>query len=517
MRPWFAPAHFAVSAVLLIWNIVLAGRIARVRNSPPPIIILTALGGLLLAPALLVAVATTSALTGRAILSIAWLWPAVLVMFAAQAIYALVRRLVSPLLAVPIALYDVLLALAAIGRYAISLGGAPVDALLALDAAHASALAIGASPVALWSPFYVNVPLFAPAFPALRRATAPFRIVLAVIAAGWSLLILLELPLGIFAADSYARFAGERLQERPGGDFVVGVKLFPDLGGAPPSVAVRNDVALADTLDVDVVEVALAPSAVTYQALDSIAHTLDNMRRDSTALIVSLIYPGDPVPGLRTRPLDVRARLHAIDRIARRLHPDILLPADAPYGSGRRAVGRLPVQVWRDYFVAAAHAAHRIDRRIRIGIAASTYDVRDSTLYAWAAAPGSPVDVLGFELFPSRTGARGIDAAMRAADRWMRATPSTKDQWVFAADGFPLAHGLESQSDALWGALAWATSRPRIKGFVVAESGDYGTTLGLRAPSGDLRPATFAVMRAINGLHENAPEQPAGAAAAPPP
>lgn len=517
MRPWLAPVHFAVSAILIIWNVVLAGRIARVRNSRPALIILTALGGLLLAPAIVVALATTSALTGRAVLSIAWLWPAVLVMFAAQAIYALVRRLVSPLLAVPIALYDVLLALAAIARYAIQLGGAPVDALLALDAAHASALAIGASPTALWSPFYLNVPLFAPAFPALRRATAPFRGVLAVIAAAWALLILAELPRAIFAADSYGRFAGERLQERPQGDFTVGVKLFPDLGGAPPSVAVRNDIALADTLDVDVVRVSIAPEGATNQALDSIARTLDDLRRDSTALVVSLIFPGEPVPGVRTRPLDVPARLRAVQRIARHLHPDILLPADAPYGSGARSVGRLAVATWRDYIAAAARAAHRIDRRIRIGVAAASYDARDSTLWAWAAAPGSPVDVLGFELFPSRTGGRGLDAAMRAADRWMRAARPSKDVWVMAADGYPLAHGLESQSDAVWGALAWATSRPAIKGFLVAESGDYGTTLGLRAPSGDLRPATFAVVRAIRGLHENTPAQPAGAAAAPPP
>jgi hypothetical protein len=59
-----------------------------------------------------------------------------------------------------------------------------------------------------------------------------------------------------------------------------------------------------------------------------------------------------------------------------------------------------------------------------------------------------------------------------------------------------------SQERAIWAALAWATSRPAIKGLIVNEAGDYGTITGLRAPDGHLRRATYAVMAALRGLRE---------------
>ena len=50
----------------------------------------------------------------------------------------------------------------------------------------------------------------------------------------------------------------------------------------------------------------------------------------------------------------------------------------------------------------------------------------DSALYAWAAAPGSPIDIVGFSLFPSPYVGGGIQSDTRTADRWMRATPPTQ-------------------------------------------------------------------------------------------
>jgi hypothetical protein len=118
------------------------------------------------------------------------------------------------------------------------------------------------------------------------------------------------------------------------------------------------------------------------------------------------------------------------------------------------------------------------------------------------------VDVVGFTLYPSRVGVRTLDAATHAADRWMRESNSTKDHWVFAAGGFPEAHGEASQERAVWAALAWATSRPEIKGLIVSEAGDYGTITGLRAPDGHLRRVVFAVMRAMRGMRESAAATP---------
>ena len=80
--------------VVLFWNVFLAGHIAQLRTVPRP-----------------------------------------LALFVVQALYALVRRLVSPLLAWPILAYNLVLALAAVARYALSLGYTPPDPLLAVAAA----------------------------------------------------------------------------------------------------------------------------------------------------------------------------------------------------------------------------------------------------------------------------------------------------------------------------------------------------------------------------------------------
>src|SRR3712207_3631442 len=126
-----APAYVAVSLGVLLWNVVLAGQIAQLRTVPLPFAAMTALSGLLIAPAALIAVAGGSILTGRAIYVIAWVWPATLALVAVQAIYATVRGLVTPLIGVPIAVYDVLLALAAGAEYASARGSAVPDPLLA--------------------------------------------------------------------------------------------------------------------------------------------------------------------------------------------------------------------------------------------------------------------------------------------------------------------------------------------------------------------------------------------------
>ena len=61
-----------------------------------------------------------------------------------------------------------------------------------------------------------------------------------------------------------------------------------------------------------------------------------------------------------------------------------------------------------------------------------------------------------------------------------------------------------SQENAVWSALAWATSRPAIKGFIVADAGDYAAVRGIRAADGHLRRVAFAIRRAMKGLQETA-------------
>ena len=103
-------------------------------------------------------------------------------------------------------------------------------------------------------------------------------------------------------------------------------------------------------------------------------------------------------------------------------------------------------------------------------------------------------------LFPWLGGAAALDARMRSVDDWMRTARSPKPVWVLEAGGFPLAHGEDSQARALWGVLAWATSRARVKGVIVYEASDYGVPLGLRTAEGRLRPAVAVARRATREL-----------------
>lgn len=505
MRSWLPAAHLALAAVILVWDIVLAGRIAQLRQAPRVLQTLSGLAALLVLPALLIALATTTIITGRAVSAMDWVWPAVLVLFAAQAIYALWRRLVNFFWGIPIAVYDLILAIAALVRYAVAHGHSPPEVLVVLLAAQSTAMVFATgTPAVLASPIYINVPMVSPAFPALRKLTASFRAAMAVLAIAWVVAIIaLGAPRAVEALRAYNAHQNDRLRERPNADFAVGLKILPDVGGYPSASAVRTDFSTADTLGVDAVAVVLMPDA-SRTVIDSVAHVLDRTRHDSTTLIVAIGYRGLLVPELGRARLDEAQRILTVRRVVSRIHPDIILPAQDPYGAGQRALGTISPERWERYLAHAARAAKDVDRRVKVGVSAAAFSQRDSTLYAWATSPGSPIDVVGFSFFPSPYYGGELAALQRAADRWMRAIPPKKEHWVFAAGGYPLAYGETSQQRVIWQALAWATDHPAIKGLVVFEAGDYGQSRGLRAPNGRLRDAAYSVMKAINGLRESA-------------
>jgi hypothetical protein len=81
-------AYAVLSAAIVLWDVFLAGQIARLRSAPRLFAAVTALVGLLVVPALLVAAASGSILNGRAIHDAAWVWPLATALFAVQALYA---------------------------------------------------------------------------------------------------------------------------------------------------------------------------------------------------------------------------------------------------------------------------------------------------------------------------------------------------------------------------------------------------------------------------------------------
>ena len=497
--------YLALSVAMIAWDILMAGRIAKLRRIPRGFQTITGIAGLLLVPALVVAYSSESLLYGRAIILVAWLWPFTALLFVVQAIYALGRRLVTPLLGFPLLVYNIIIATVAVTKFVISRGHSPTEFGLALNAAQASMLGTFFGTPALWNPIYIQIPIFAPSLPARWGFTRFARVALAGAAMAMTALVVIELPGAYAGIRSYASHANDQLQEHPDGDFRIGLKIFPDLRSGPPPLAIKYDLALADTLGVDAISVVVDPEAARGVALDSLARSIEQARSDSTLLIVALGYPKKGEEEFKqSREAYTVARLKDIDRIARRLKPDYLIPAVDPLEEGRRILGEESPQYWIDYFTRASRIAHYIYPRIKVSVPMSSYGTRDSTLYAWAARPGSPIDVVGFSLFAGFDGARSLDTHLRIAQRWMQQFPKPKEHWVFAAGGYPLVHGEENQLRTIWGVLAWATAEVPIKGLVVYEGGDYNSVRGLRAAGGRLRPATDAILRAEKGLRSGA-------------
>lgn len=501
-RDWRLVAFASFSLLVLLWDVFLAGQIARARGQRRVVRSLTAICGLFVAPAAAVALAASSMPTARAIHLVAWLWPATLACFVAQSGYALVRGLVTPLVALPIFAFNLALCAAGIARFAGGIFPDLPSALVGAEAAHVAAQGLLFGRMALWSPFLVQLPLLAPAFPARWKVSRTFRALLASVAAVGVVLIVAEYPRSVRAASTFQRFTGERLQQRPDSDFVVGLRVLPPLRGAPPALALRYDLALADTLDAEVLSVVVTPEGTSGSALDSLATALEVARVDPVRLAITLGYGTLDRDAFRRDPSAyAERRLAMIEQIVRRVRPDVLMPALDPFDAGRRALGDVPVEWWQDYLLRASTLAHGLRPRTRVGLAASSFTADDSTLYVWGAAtPG--IDLVGFSLAPSFGGGASLRARLRVAERWMPLAPTTKEQWIFAMRAFPRTFGEANQGRAVWGTIAWATTQPRIRVVVLDGAADYDAVVGLRAPGGRLRPVVANVGRARRLLEE---------------
>ncbi|MGZ8413594.1 MAG: hypothetical protein ACXW05_12740, partial [Gemmatirosa sp.] len=196
-RTWSALAWIVGVFVVLGWDIVYAGRIARLRRAPQPLAALSAVCGLLVAPAIVAHIAASSLYGGRAVNGIAWLWPVTTTLFVAQAAFATWRRFVTPFVGVPLLTWDALTCLAAWTRYAVERQGDAPTLLLALSAAQATVHGAALGRAALLSPLAVQLPLLVPAYPARWRVTRTVRALLAVTAIFASGVLLLELARGV--------------------------------------------------------------------------------------------------------------------------------------------------------------------------------------------------------------------------------------------------------------------------------------------------------------------------------
>jgi hypothetical protein len=427
-----ATAHLVLCALVLIWDLWVAGRAARVQGVPPILAFLSALGGLLLLPALVVSLLSTSLLTGAALISIAWIWPATVALATAQSAYSLAKHRTSVSIGVAILAFDFVLALITFTHWLDFVGVSPGTPLLTLLAADRNAIALSAQSMALVMPWFLYVPVFAPVTQGRPNARMLVRGVMALVAAGWLLLIVSQVPPAARAVRSYDRYARQRLQEHPDSDFVVGLKVFPTLSDPPTPVSLTNDLGLADSIGAGALTIYFTPAGASAATLDSVSHVMDDVRgsrRVIAALDLSAehrVSPGALAPYLRDRVADV-------ERIARRLHPDFVVPVVDPVGAAR-AIGPVPVDTWKAYLRAATDAAHEDSTAdsaaVRVLAHVGGFTAADSALYAWSASTASPVDGIALSLYPWLGGAATLDARMRIADAWIRTARSSKPVWV---------------------------------------------------------------------------------------
>ena len=505
---WDVPRNAAtltfagVSVFVLLWNVVLAGQIAQARRQARDFLAVTALCALFVAPAAVVALASPSALTGRTVSPVTWIWPATLGLFALQSGLALKRGLVTSLLSAPVFAFNVLLFGAAVARWLTVMWPGVPAALLGVDAAHASTMGLVWQRPALWSPLALQLPLLAPAYPARWQVSKTLRALLALGAAGWTLLTVVEYPSAVRAVATFAPLGTAPLQERPRGDLALGLRILPSLRGPPPAAALERDLRLADSLGARVLSVVVLPEGTGGATLDSLASALAGVRRDSVVLVVTLGWGRDDARRYTASPAAFAdRRLELVDRVVRRVRPDVLVPALDPMDAGRRVLGPVPLEWWTSYHARAADLAHRLRPRTRVAFTVAEFVAEDSVLYRWAVGAPS-IDIVGLSFGPTFRGGGSLAARQRAAERWM--TGQFKPHWVVSARAYPYVFGEAAQRSALAGSFAWATRHPVVEAMIVDGAGDYDALTGIQRADGSLRPAVAALARARRALQEAA-------------
>ena len=500
MSESFAPVTLLIAVGVLLWDIVLAGWVASRKEAPRLFTQLTSMCGLLVAPALVVALASGTEDGARTISGVSWLLPVIAVAFVLQVFYAIIARLVSTVVGVPILLYNIAVAAVAVGDYLVAQRGAAPIGLQASVAARDALIGMTIGRAALASPFALLVPMVAPAYPARWRLSAVVRATLVLAATAVTTLLVLEWPRGLGAIRSYEPALSVPMQSRPSGDFIIGMRLFPVLDGPPTARITSADLALARVFQPEVVLVVLDGDAARASSLDSLARVLEPLRADKVRIAVALTVGAQPSA------LDDLERLGAIERVLVRLRPDVIFPAlRSPIPSLLR---RRPPSLawWRNSASRSAQLVARVRPRTTVGWAATRLDATDSAVYKWAASKASPVQLIGAVSYPSFSGLPAIDARLRAFERWhalaVAAGGGAQTHWLVNVGGLPHAHGDAAQLAAIRHALAWGSRRPWINAAIIGEPADYDGGLGLRAANGRMRAALASIALAAKGMRE---------------
>jgi hypothetical protein len=486
-----AVALGAAGVALSIWNVSLAGAIARTPARERLFRVVTALAGLFLIPGLLVAMASGSVSTARVADGIWWFWPLAVTLFAVQSTWAVAARLATPVTGVPIALWNIALMVAAWANALVQhdLGAGPPPEWA--DATLRMAMATLVGPGALSSPLVVWLPAIGPAYPPRWGIGAAVRATIAVACAGALALAGWTVPRTRALQASFDRFGEERLTERPRGDFVTGLAILPVLDHPTPPGPLVTDLALADTMEADLLLVSIAPT-VRAGALDSMARVLEESRHDSSIVaIVPSIGADAPAGPERER------MLVALERAVRSLQPDIVFTEPARLAQ----VGTDGVR--RRWFEQVRTATRRGGSKARVLPLVRTVPA-DKAWFLWADSAAGGMALV----FDAGVGGEALDREFETARGWMalppRAFDGTRTAWAMGPRAAPAVIGEAAQARAVWGLLAWGTRTPGVSGVIAGPSADYDAIDGLRDAGGRLRAAAVTLVRANRALHATA-------------
>ncbi len=501
MREQLALVPLAIAVAVLAWNIALSGWIASRREAPKLFSQLTGFCGLMIAPVLVVSIATGTEAGSRTVSGIAWLLPLVVSAFAVQVAYAIVTRLVSVVVGIPILLYDIALSAVALGDFLVGWQGTAPLGLQAAVAARDAVVGITVGRAALITPLALLVPMIAPAYPARWRLSAVARALLVLIATVVTTLLALEWPRGIGAIRSYAAAPRSGWRARP--DYRIGLRMFPELHGAPAARTVLADRRLASSFAPDVVLIMLDDDGASNSALDSLSRVLEPLASSGVRIAVALT-------AVSSSPDDA-AHLRAVERVLQRVQPDVLFPAILDPVPTLQSRQNMPAVWWQATIESAARVVARVRPRTAIAWTASRGDDVDSAVYAWASRPTSPVRVLATVSYPSFAGLPGVDARLRAFERWhdaaITAGGATQEHWLSNVGGLPHAHGDDAQLAAIQHALTWGSRRAWVSVAIVGEPADYVSWLGLRAANGRTRDAVPALAANLKAVRDAVPKR----------
>lgn len=473
-----------VAALVLAWNVTMAGWIASRRDRDRWFGRLTGLAGLLIAPAAVLALASATDAGARTITYVTWLWPVTCVLMVLQTATATARRLVSSSVGVPLTLYNLIVAAIALADYLVMQTGSAPLLLQGVVAARDAVLGIIMGRSALASPLVILVPLLAPAYPARWRSSALVRALLVLYAAATMTLLVMEWPRGVAAVRSYT-LASNAIVPREASSLALGIQLLPDLSGLPTTRSVRAGRQLAERIQPDALLLVVDPDAVRTAGLDSLARVLAPYRGDGVRILVALAFDRDNAKAAARDPVGAsRLRQDALERVLERLRPDVVLPMHEPLVPSARSETTTPALWWQAQFITAAAVVERVRPATRLLWVATRLDATDSARYVWASDSGSPVQDLGFAPTPSFGGLLSVEARLRAADRWAAARGATdQPHWILTV-GLPRAHGDAAQSLAIRHVLAWSSSRRWVRGVIVGDPTDASTLTGLVSANG---------------------------------